>query len=262
MESRLDPQTRKELRELLGELGPDTLFLFASNLAVIVLALVQGWSIVPLLWIYWCQNVIIGFFNWRRMKKLTRFSVEGLKVNGERVKATEKTRLDTTRYFVLHYGLFHLFYLAFIFSVTESFSREAALSASVGVILFFFNHLFSYRYNLEKDLAATPNLGNMLFFPYLRVVPMHLIIFIGVWAGRESTVTLFFFLILKTGVDLLMHVIQHVDWGKPYDPMVKKGQAPKRMTLKQRLMLWFLLAWVAFLLLIVLAVLVMKEINR
>ena len=113
MAGRMDPQTKQELKELLEELGPDTLLLLFSNLIVIVLALVQGWNIVPLLWIYWWQNIIIGFFNWRRMKQLKKFSAEGLKINGERVKGTGKTKKWMTKFFLLHYGTFHLFYLVF-----------------------------------------------------------------------------------------------------------------------------------------------------
>lgn len=45
--SDLDPETRQELKELLAELGPDTPLLLFSNLTVIVLAMVQGWSIYP-----------------------------------------------------------------------------------------------------------------------------------------------------------------------------------------------------------------------
>ncbi|WP_304511264.1 DUF6498-containing protein [Desulfopila sp. IMCC35008] len=49
----IDPQTKKELQELLSELGPDTPVLIIANLLTIVLAMVQGWSIVSLLWVYW-----------------------------------------------------------------------------------------------------------------------------------------------------------------------------------------------------------------
>jgi uncharacterized protein DUF6498 len=259
MADKLDPQSKQELKELLGELGPDTALLFISNLTVIVLALVQGWSILPLLWIYWWQNVIIGFFNWRRMKQLKNFSAEGFKVDGKRVEATKKTKMDAALFFLLHYGVFQLFYLLFIMSLAKTIEYDVLLSATVGIVLFFFNHLYSYRYNLKKDLASKPNIGTMMFFPYLRVIPMHLIIFVGLWAGRGSQIELFFFLLLKTGVDLLMHIIQHVNWGEPYNPLAKEK---KRMTLKQRMKLWFLLGWVAFVVLVVIALFVVAEINR
>ncbi len=101
MGRRLDPQTKQELKELLAELGPDTLFLLFSNITVIILAMVQNWNITPLLWVYWWQSIIIGFFNWRRIKKLQKFSTEGLKIDGESVPATVKTRKSTARFFLL-----------------------------------------------------------------------------------------------------------------------------------------------------------------
>ncbi len=283
MVGKLDPQTKQELKELLGELGPDTWLLLFSNLTVIILAMVQGWNIVPLLWVYWWQSVIIGFFNWRRMKQLKKFSTKGLKVNGHYVQPTGKTKKNSSMFFLLHYGTFQLFYLIFLLTLSESIPSDVLLSAAVGIVIFLFNHFFSYRYNLQKDLTSTPNIGTMMFFPYLRVIPMHLIIFIGAWAGRGSGSELFFFLLLKTGVDLAMHIIEHVDWNeekkekkmesnrqattnkKSKSTAKKQAEQPekkKRMTVKARLKLWFFLSWVAFLLVILFAVLVMKEIDR
>lgn len=209
-----DPQTQQELKELIGELGPDTPLLLLSNLTVIVLALVQGWDIVPLIWIYWCQNNIIGFFNWLRMRKLKNFSAGGLKVDGKSVEATAKTKTNASWFFLLHYGLFQLFYFAFLLSITGFIPEEVRLSATVGVVIFIFNHFFSYRCNLEKDLNSVPNIGSMMFFPYARIIPMHLVIFIGLWAGRGSKMELFLFLLLKTAADLLMHITQHVNWNE------------------------------------------------
>ncbi|MCF8056689.1 MAG: DUF6498-containing protein [Desulfocapsa sp.] len=269
MAGRIDPQTKQELKELLGELGPDTPILLISNLTVIVLAMVQGWSILPLLWVYWWQNVIIGFFNWRRIKQLKNFSTEGFKIDGSTGKPTEKTKMDTALFFLLHYGVFQLFYLVFIITLAERVEYGVFLSATVGIAIFFFNHFFSYRYNLKKDLASIPNIGTLMFFPYLRVIPMHLVIFIGLWAGRGSRIELFFFLLLKTGVDLLMHVVQHVDWSetkkKKNQRSVEKQEeqsGKKRITLKARLKLWFLLGWAAFLVLAVIVLLVVAKINR
>jgi len=261
----LDLQTKKELKELLGELGPDTLLLLFSNFTVVILAMVQGWNIIPLLWIYWSQSVIIGFFNWRRIKQLKTFSTKGFKIDGQLVEATEKTKKSTARFFLLHFGLFQISYFIFLMSITETIPTEVILSASVGITLFLFNHFYSYRYNLEKDLATIPNVGTMMFFPYARIIPMHLIIFIGLWVGRGSKTELFFFLLLKTGVDLLMHVVQHVNWKEEKDLKSKKvsSQASKqRMTVKARLKLWFLLGWAAFLILIVITFWVMAEFNR
>lgn len=69
----------------------------------------------------------------------------------------------------------------------------------------------------------------------------------------------------KTEDDLLMHVVQHVNWKEEKDLKSKKvsSQASKqRMTVKARLKLWFLLGWVTFLILIVITFWVMAEFNR
>ena len=257
MTERVDPRTKQELKELMSELGPDTPLLLLSNLIVIVLALVQGWNILPLLWVYWWQNSIIGFFNWCRIKKLKHFSTEGFKIDGRLVDATEKTKTNTALYFLLHYGCFQLFYLIFIITLAQAIEYEVLLSATIGIAIFFFNHFYSYRYNLVKDLASNPNIGTLMFFPYLRVIPMHLIIFIGLWAGHGSRTELFFFLFMKTGVDMLMHVVQHVDWKG--DGLLTKKKSTK---LKTRIKLWFFIGWVVLLVLVLITFLVVAEINR
>jgi hypothetical protein len=210
-------------RGFLGRLTPDTLKLLISNLMVIVLALVQGGDITPILWVYWWQSVIIGFFSWRRMKKLKQFSAEGLKINGRRVQATEKTRKWMAASFIFHFGAFHLFYLFFLLSIPEEVPEQVILSVAVGITIFLFNHFFSYRINLGKDLLSKPDIAALAFFPYARVIPMHLVIFIGFEVGRGSKIELLLFLLLKTVVDLSMHVVQHVVWNKP-----KRSKFPLR----------------------------------
>ena len=48
----------------------------------------------------------------------------------------------------------------------------------------------------------------MMFFPYARVVPLHLTIIIGAML-ESSTPTLLLFLGLKAGADLSMHAVEH-----------------------------------------------------
>jgi hypothetical protein len=48
-----------------------------------------------------------------------------------------------------------------------------------------------------------------MFFPYARIIPMHLTILIGVYLEEHSTGTVILFLGLKTFADLTMHLIEH-----------------------------------------------------
>jgi uncharacterized protein DUF6498 len=183
--------------------------LLVSNLIVIILALVQRWSIGELLWIYWWQNVIIGFFNWRRILNLKSFSTDGFKIDGRQPEATLQTQKSTAWFFLLHYGVFHVVYCIFLISVLPKPTPDFLVHGAIGLAIFLFNHAFSYLYNREQDAAGSPNIGTIMFFPYARIVPMHLIIILGGSIGSGSMWLLFVFLLLKTVVDMLMHAISH-----------------------------------------------------
>ncbi|WP_163340694.1 DUF6498-containing protein [Desulfopila sp. IMCC35008] len=142
-------------------------------------------------------------------------------------------------FFAGHYGFFHVIYLIFIVTVTRSFSKIATLSLALSITIFLFNHFFSYRYQLRKDLEGCPVILNMMFLPYARVVPMHLIVFIGLMMGKKGSSTeLFLFLFLKTLVDLAMHLITQVNWKTDMDPgwaehLKRAGEKSKKNTGKK-----------------------------
>lgn len=183
--------------------------LILSNLVVIVLAVVQRWQVTELLWVYWLQNIIIGFFNWRRMINLKEFSTDNLKLNGVQAQPTQKTKRSMARFFLFHYGFFHAVYLFFLIQIIDDIPSQVLLHWTIGVAIFFFNHYFSYHYNRELDDASLPNIGNIMFLPYLRVIPMHLVLWIVASTGIQSLWSLLFFLLLKAAADVLMHVIEH-----------------------------------------------------
>lgn len=189
---------------------PSTLFLLASNIITIILAVVQHWSLLTVMWIYWCQSVIIGVFNFVRILGLKDFSTENVKINGKAVSATTGTKLFIAFFFAAHYGLFHVAYMVFLltFSLTQAISYGKLVSVGSIVLtaaIFFVNHLFSYFYNRKKD-TKKQNIGTVMFFPYARIIPMHLTIIFGMFLGPGSIV---FFLVLKTVADLVMHVVEH-----------------------------------------------------
>lgn len=82
--------------------------------------------------------------------------------------------------------------------------------------LFFVNHLYSYRTNKEQKRRTVPNIGTMMFVPYLRILPMHLVLIFA--AGHtDSTAALLIFSILKTGADVVMHLVEHRIIYEPAD---------------------------------------------
>jgi len=162
------------LKKLAKAVGDDhsASLLIISNLIVIVVAVVQQWQLIELLWVYWLQNIIIGFFNWRRMMNLKEFSTENLKSNGLQPPPTRKTKRSMARFFLVHYGFFHAAYLFFLFQIIGDISFQVVLHWTIGLAIFVFNHSFSYRYNRELDDASLPNIGTIMFLPYLRIIPL------------------------------------------------------------------------------------------
>jgi hypothetical protein len=60
---------------------------------------------------------------------------------------------------------------------------------------------------VDADLRGTPNIGTLMFVPYIRIIPMHLTIILGVML--EDGLGLLLFGSLKTVADVAMHKVEH-----------------------------------------------------
>lgn len=197
----------------------------------LIIALWQDWSVLQLLWPFWIQSVIIGWFARQRILSLTEFCTEGLQVDGRFVEPTEETQRKSARDFGLHFGFFHAVYLIFLLVFTLGADPQGFLEVSdadtgevfqvyVGTVyardlLFFFGlavgfwmtHQASHREHSRNDLDHAPSLGALIFLPYARVVPMHLCILLAIPLGGDRFIWLF--ILLKTAADAIMHVVEH-----------------------------------------------------
>lgn len=182
-----------------------SLALLAVNLGVIGLAIAQDWSLPTILASYWLQSVIIGLFQAQKMADLTVFSTEGVKMNDMPVDPTPATRRGMVAFFLVHYGLFHAAYAFFIVDSGPIAWGDVAISG----IAFFANHLFSYIDNRSRIRKAPPNIGAMMAFPYIRILPMHGFILGGALLAPSGGWAIAFFMVLKTIADEAMHAIEH-----------------------------------------------------
>jgi hypothetical protein len=189
---------------LLALFSPSALSLLAVNLGVVVFAVRDGWSLATILASYLLQSIIIGIFQAKKMLDLKVFSTEGFKINNHAVDPTPATQRTVVAFFLLHYGVFHAAYAVFILSEGRPNWPDVLLSG----LAFFANHLFSYLMNRDGAGKRIPNIGSMMFFPYIRIIPMHVFIVFGaLTAGPHFA--LVFFLILKTLADQAMHAVEH-----------------------------------------------------
>ena len=183
------------------------LILAVSNIIALAVAVMLGWRLVDLILVYWVQSVIIGASYFFRILTLDKFSTKNFKINNRSVDPTPETKRFTAFFFLFHYGFFHFVYLIFIFfEGAHPPSVDAGLLACAAV--FAVNHYFSYRYNRDLDSRGTPNIGTLMFTPYIRIVPMHLTIVFGA-TQTLSTLGLLMFGGLKTIADVLMHWVEH-----------------------------------------------------
>lgn len=178
-----------------------------SNLIVFWLALRDGWELREIAALYWFQNVLIGSFYFLRLLLLRRFDPSGLLVNRRPIDESGNSQFMVAFFFLVHYGLFHLAYLAFL-----SERSTARTPVSPGILLgcaacFLFHHLQVFLRQHSADLRSRPNLGRIMFAPYARVVPMHLALFAGfTFSSGENR--LMVGMGLKILADLLMHFFE------------------------------------------------------
>ena len=179
--------------------------ILVGNAMTFLAAATQHWSLVPLLWVYWGQSVVIGITNVIRMLRLEEYSTAGFQPP---LPPTRATLVKYTGFFALHYGGFHFVYAALLFSGKVG-GRPAPADVPwivTGILGFALAHGYSLWVNHGRDFRQKkPNLAALMFYPYLRIVPMHLAIVLG---GALTGAIRPLFIGLKTVADAGMHLIE------------------------------------------------------
>ena len=98
---------------------------------------------------------------------------------------------------------------------------EAAIATMVLTMAAFAGaHIYSYRHNSLLDFREKkPNIGTLMFYPYMRVIPMHLIIAFGF---ASESIGILIFMLMKTLADAGMHAVEHRLFQRPASiPLMK-----------------------------------------
>jgi hypothetical protein len=201
--------------------------LIFANLITIILAILGNWDLATVMFIYWAQSIIIGFFT---VMGLLLVNIPPPAPGQERPKKQPggprtiyiqnpwAVRCILVGLFTLPYVFFHWAYYSFIVDSgifgTVHFS-DPGIWVSCGV--FFANHLYSYIAYNHRWLQGSTDVVEQIFLPYRRIIPMHMtIIFGGIlllilqFIGIRSTMpVLFLFLVFKTLTDVTAHIDKH-----------------------------------------------------
>jgi hypothetical protein len=206
------------------------LFLIAVNTVPLVGVLIFDWSLFSIVFLYWIENGIVGFFNvlkiaWARkpVSFESRFTINGR-------PAGRASKLFIIPFFIFHYGMFWVVHGVFVFLLPlfaglstmapgasgqgpmdfgplplEGLGLSAlGLAASHG-ISFFVNYLGRGEY-----LHVSPE--QQMMSVYGRVFVLHITILGGAFVvGFFGTpfAALVLLVGLKTAIDLFFHLREH-----------------------------------------------------
>ena len=151
---------------------------------------------------------MIGIFAIWRMLALRQFTTRALTTTGGFARPTQGLKMSTAIFFAFTYGTAHLIYLVFLCLLSPELSRQDVPGMLACVGLFAVNHFFSFREKHRDDLTRTPSIDGIFGFAFLRVLPMHFTLLIGLQLGNRATIFLVSFLVLKTVLDVLMHLAE------------------------------------------------------
>jgi hypothetical protein len=170
-----------------------------------------------IIWLYWTQSIIIGFFTFLEISTTSKFRSDEIKVKDSLMA---RPGCGTGTFFLLHYGFFHLVYFVFLASdlglkkIDVSFFKIAILAVFMSQLVFFVQHKFSYREN-------PPSLGKLFVQPYIRIIPMHLTILLPAFIGLAPSLT---FLVLRGILDVVGYIVT-APWYSEKQVIVGKPDA-------------------------------------
>jgi len=191
------------LKKHLG--NPYLLMLLASNIYCIWYFKNHSNGFVTVVWIYWLQSVIIGFFNFVDLLTIKNYDTSGITLNDQPI--TEKSKGCLPWFFAVHFGIFHLVYMLFI-AVDLGIDVDNRFFL-IGVAAFLLESLSAFIRRKTTGQQMKFNIGSIFFLPYLRVIPMHLMIMGSVFLSVQPSVI---FLVLKTIADLLSFMWYQKMW--------------------------------------------------
>lgn len=198
---------------------PSVMALLAANAVPVVGVLAFDWDLRMILFLYWAESAVIGFYNVLKM-----MCIGGI------------VALPICVFFSAHYGIFMMVHLGFIFAITTfgkmspgAMPFEGALEVLgdwgvwTGIAGLFISHGVSFVINflpesreLNSTAERTAAVGKQMAAPYGRIILMHMTLLIGAFAvtllGAPAAV-LVLLVVFKLIADVAAHAKEH-GWAR------------------------------------------------
>ena len=194
-----------------NKITASTASLIIANLIPLFGVLFFQWDISTLLFLYWAESAIIGFFNILKMLKCPASSSE---------------KKSLIPFFMIHFGGFMLGHLLFLVVISVIFIDSRRMDylvndLTIGIIGLLISHGISYYNNyLLGEEYKRADINTLFIQPYSRIAIMHITVLAGFFAVimlEDAVWILAVFVILKTLIDLFSHLKER----KKYSRIIK-----------------------------------------
>jgi hypothetical protein len=180
--------------------------LVVANIIPLVGVVLFGWSAGELVFLYWAENVIVGF--WNLMRMLTARDNDSVGCGG---------RAFISIFFCVHFGGFCAGHGFFVWMIIGMAGGDALECGWEWLLLPLAGLFVSHGISFARDFIIggerlRVKIGNLMIRPYSRIVMLH----VGIIAGAMpvmllgSPLPLLVLLIaFKVGIDIKLHVKSH-----------------------------------------------------
>jgi hypothetical protein len=205
-------------------------FLLGANTVPLLGVLFGGWNLVEILFAYWAENVVIGFFSLLKMI----FAQDDSR--GLLIILTVFMKIIGSVFFIVHFGGFTAIHGAVLFAIFHEFLNvqiqplELLYMGRYVVAALFLSHGYSFvvNYLIKGERRQTKD-NDPMFEPYRRVIVMHLTLVFGtgcIIILGQPFFMLLVLVILKTAVDLLAHLKQRKRYAMSLETHPGSGGGP------------------------------------
>jgi hypothetical protein len=195
-----------------GRFPASALVLVVANLLPVYGVLAWDWAVLPLLLLYWAENVVVGLLAVARMLSIAP---------GDGFGWVAKTFL--VPFFLVHFGLFTLAHGVFVLLFFNPDQRSGALADPgywLGVLddhslwpalaMLGASHAFSFASNfIGRGEYRLASVRQQMIEPYQRLLPLHVAVIVGgvtIAALESPTWSLLVLVVLKIAVDVAAHL--------------------------------------------------------
>ncbi len=199
-------------------LTPSLAALVLANAVPILGVLFLGWTVFPLVLLYWLENVVVGGFN-----------VAKLLMAQPREPAHWLGKFFLIPFFLVHFGGFTYIHGVLVVAFfgpkgTQPFDLLTAVPAAIranqlgwGVLSLVVSHGLSFYWNYIKNGEyQRASLNALMAQPYGRVMVLHMTVLLGGWVVMLLGSPLFalvLLVVLKTAADWRAHQAERRKFG-------------------------------------------------